>query len=209
MNFDQLVAWFRSTSFGESWPPWGPLCLWQCFILSLWSFAFAYFCAEFQFDSFEIQQKDGLCQVLETRVYKNITIWEILPSAPDQFDHFLWGVSWPFFRVSRRLQIIGADCCPCTDSRVERGAAFLAKVDVPTLPTLPPRPPGQELCKPFDLILPIYPQPPPPSPLKWPRQSCFLVTYDPAALENVRLINLLHLARRARPATAFRAQRLT
>ena len=72
----------------------------------------------------------------------------------------------PFFRVSRRLQIIGADCCPCTDSRVERGAAFLAKVDVPTLPTLPPRPPGQELCKPFDLILPIYPQPPPPSPLK-------------------------------------------
>ena len=132
MNFDQLVAWFRSTSFGESWPPWGPLCLWQCFILSLWSFAFAYFCAEFQFDSFEIQQKDGLCQVLETRVYKNITIWEILPSAPDQFDHFLWGVSWPFFRVSRRLQIIGADCCPCTDSRVERGAAFLAKVDVPT-----------------------------------------------------------------------------
>ena len=141
----------------------GPSCLWRCFILSLWSFAFAYFCAEFQFNSFDIQQTDGLRQ---TRVYKNITIWEILPSALDQFDHFLWGVSWPFFRVSRRLQIIGADCCPCTDSRVERGAAFLAKVDVPTLPTLPPRPPGQELCKPFDLILPIYPQPPPPSPLK-------------------------------------------
>ena len=140
----------------------GSFCLWQSSILSLWSFAFAYFCAEFQFNSFDIQQTDGLRQTgIKTsqsgRSYR-------LPLI--NLIAFCGEYPGPFFRVSRRLQIIGADCCPCTDSRVERGAAFLAKVDVPTLPTLPPRPPGQQLCKPFDLILPIYPQPPPPSPLK-------------------------------------------
>ena len=142
----------------------GSLCLWQCFILSLWSFAFAYFVLNFSLIHLTFNKRMDCAKHVCIKTSQSGRSY--VPSAPDQFDHFLWGVSWPFFRVSRRLQIIGADCCPCTDSRVERGAAFLAKVDVPTLTTLPPRPPGQELCKPFDLILPIYPQPPPPSPLK-------------------------------------------
>ena len=104
-----------------------------------------------------------------------------------------------------------ADCCPCTDCQVERGATLprrrleSSQRDVPTPYPEPACP--QASCKSFHLILPIY-QPTLPPSISGHLQTqalCFLVTYEPAG----NLINLLHLARRARPATAFRAQQLT
>ena len=100
-----------------------------------------------------------------------------------------------------------ADCCPCTDCQVERGATlsrrFSARRPHPA-PALPPLllPPGLvQILSSHPSNLPTHL--PEPGSLADPG-SCFLVTYEPAGL-----INLLHLARRARPATAFRAQQLT
>ena len=103
-----------------------------------------------------------------------------------------------------------ADCCPCTDCQVlseERPCqGVFSQRDVPTLPACPLLlPPGLvQILSSHPSNLPTHPTSP--GSLADRGISCFLVTYEPAEL---RLINLLHLARRARPATAFRAQQLT
>ena len=102
-----------------------------------------------------------------------------------------------------------ADCCPCTDCQVERGATLSRRFSArrphpaPASPPPAPRPRANPFISSFQFTNP--PLPPSISGHLQTQALCFLVTYEPAG----NLINLLHLARRARPATAFRAQQLT